>query len=227
MVETMHVKQSSSSYGDGFISAADLLINGTWQQVTVVVSEVFPAGTVRAANKQLIERPVLAFKGAKKRYAPCKIACTQIQFETGIDVRGEHAQNAVGKKITLYPVMGPPGPKGHALERVKGWFGIDNLAGVRVRIWGQKPKPRIASKDLGIDITGETFGILQADVPEAAEAAGPDNPISRLTAEINATDDTETVWAIMERYVSAGELDKATVTKLCQARNEQLTGAPF
>lgn len=149
MSKKREVKHAENQFGDGFLNAKDLLQSGIWSQFALKIEKIFLPGTIQAKNKQMIDRHVLQFENAGKRFAPCKTAATMIHYETGCSMDSDQL---IGKIITVYPVVGPPFEDGKGTP----WFGVENLAGIRVRITGRKAKPNIKKNDLGWDITGLT-----------------------------------------------------------------------
>lgn len=154
------VKQAANQFGDGFLSASDFLKKGVWKQFTVKIKAIHPANTIQADNKVLIDRPVISFAKSPKLFAPSKTTQKLIQFQVGVDLNGAEKDLAVGKLITLYPVKG-------------NWFGQKDLAGIRVRIDRDKPKPHIKSKDMGEDITGTGTPLETVELNKKPEVETP------------------------------------------------------
>ena len=203
----MTVKAVANQFGDGFLSASDLLVKGKWKEFTLAIKAVHAAGTVKADNQQLIDRPVIQFDKAKKLFAPSKVTLKLIRFQTGVDLTGPDKDLAVGQTITLYPVIGD-------------WFSIENLAGIRVRIDRDKPKPMIKKKDMGRDITGTGKALESIDIKPVNSDEGI---LTRLTKSLE-TDDAAKVDQISQEFQEEAETpeDAELVRELCGARLDQI-----
>ena len=121
----------------GYLRGEDLQRDGKWAEFTLEVAEVLEPGTVRAADKTLIDKPIIAFVGAEKRF----VLGTTNQRLIACQL-GNKPTQWVGRKLTLYPATG-------------NWFGVKDAITIRVRIPEGVPRPFIAAKNIGTDITGK------------------------------------------------------------------------
>ena len=89
--------ESKFEYGSDYLYAEDLLQNGLFQTVTVEISEVIPPGTIKAANKKFVDKPILRFAGKAKQLVVGTTNMSVIHLITG------HPPGPawIGKKITL------------------------------------------------------------------------------------------------------------------------------
>lgn len=87
----------SDSFGSQFLYAEDLLINQQYRTVEVEIEQFIPANTIRSADKRLIDKPTLKFKGKDKMLVLCKTSESVLKFVTG----EQPGDSWVGKKITL------------------------------------------------------------------------------------------------------------------------------
>lgn len=92
------MSKDSKEYGDAYLYAEDLLHGGEFRTVQVVIEEVIPAGTLRAANGKVIDKPTLKLSNKKKLLVLCKTNCSMIHFCTG-----ELPDKWPGHTITLQP----------------------------------------------------------------------------------------------------------------------------
>ena len=199
----MTVKAFASQFGDGFLSASDLLVKGQWREFTLTIAAIHEANTVKADNQQLIDRPVIQFEKARKLFAPSKVTLKLIRFQTGVDLTGPDKDLAIGQKITLYPVVGD-------------WFSFENLAGIRVRIDKSKPKPMVKKKDMGRDITGTGQALERI---ESQVVNSDENLLERLKKALQ-TNDASKVDQVSQEYQAEAETeaDKQLVREMCGER---------
>lgn len=124
--------------GPDYLKAEDLLRGGEWKEYTLTISEVIPPGTVRAADKTLIDKPILAFEGRGKRLILGNLNQRLMKYATGTAVESEW----VGKQIRIMACEGD-------------WFGQEGVAALRIRLPKGCAKPFVKVKDMGRPLTGK------------------------------------------------------------------------
>lgn len=105
------MQANKREYGSDYLYAEDFLVGGSYRSINVEISEVFPPGSLKAANGKQIEKWVIAFKGKSKKLCLAKTNTSIIHLVTG-DPPGE---SWVGRAVTLQ-------------ARVVKAFGADTLA---------------------------------------------------------------------------------------------------
>lgn len=90
--------EKTEDYGGRFMYAEHLLVGGDYRTVAVVIEEVIPPGTLKAANGKMIDKPTIKFKGKDKMLVLCNTNVAMIRFSTG-----DTLENSIGKTITLQP----------------------------------------------------------------------------------------------------------------------------
>ena len=126
--------------GPEYLRGEDLQKAGVWTEFKLTITKVIPPNTVKGADKQLIKKAILEFTEARSKFIVGNTNERLIKCQLGTMVA-----NWIGKSITLYPVTGD-------------WFGVPDAVAVRVRIPKGCPRPFIAPKNLGTDITGNKTG---------------------------------------------------------------------
>ena len=125
-----------ASAGPDYLRGEDLQRGGKWCEFTLTIGSIDAPSTVKAADGKMIDRPIVSFAEAEKKLIVGKTNERLIKAQLG-----QVPKERIGKKITVYPVVG-------------NWFGVKNAIAVRVRISEDRPKPFISKKNLGSDITG-------------------------------------------------------------------------
>jgi hypothetical protein len=84
-------------FGTEYLYSENLLANGKYQTVQVEIESYIEPNTVRSADKKLIDKPILKFKGKSKMLVLCKTNQVLIICSTG----EQPGPIWIGKKITL------------------------------------------------------------------------------------------------------------------------------
>jgi hypothetical protein len=113
------MSQKTESYGSQYLYSEDLLINKEYKSVTVEIEEAIPPNTLRSADKKMIDKWTLKFKGKDKLLVLCKTNVTLIHCIVGeppgdawkgatinLQVR---VVEAFGENVTALRVMPPNG----------------------------------------------------------------------------------------------------------------------
>jgi hypothetical protein len=119
------------------IKGEDLLINGSYRQLTLTVSK---ASVQTRKNESGEKEGLLIYfeKATKPLFCPLdQLNYRMIKAELGTT----DPAAMVGKKLTIIPVKGD-------------WFGERNTLAVRVLVTGSKPKPRVGKAAFGEPVTG-------------------------------------------------------------------------
>ena len=119
------------------IKGEDFLVEGTYREFTL---EIERAEWADRENEGGIKHGVLIhFAKAKKPFfAPVdQLNYRMIRSELGTAEPAELS----GKKLTLIPVVG-------------NWFGEENTLAIRVKVTGNKPRPRVGKKAFGTSVVG-------------------------------------------------------------------------
>ena len=128
--------------GPEYLKAEDLIKDGEWKEYSLEIEKVIPANTVRAADKSLIEHPIICFKKAQKRFICGKTNRRLVVYACGSSDESDWP----GHKITLRACVGD-------------WFGEPNIAALRVAPPSNDgPRPKIKKKDYGTSLTGQKVG---------------------------------------------------------------------
>lgn len=90
---TPNIDSECARFEGPYVESADL-IHG--KPVTVTISEVIPPNTERAADKRLIDKPILAFSNAKKRFI-----CGKTNVRIIKAMYGKKPSEWIGKTITI------------------------------------------------------------------------------------------------------------------------------
>ena len=128
---------SKLNFGAEFLRAEDLLHQGKWGEFTLTIKAAHDPNTVRAADKTMIDKPVIDFEKTDKRLVLGVTNQRLIKCATG----AETTDDLIGKRITLFAVIGD-------------WFGEKNVTAIRIRVPEDQPKPFIKKQNMGKDITG-------------------------------------------------------------------------
>ena len=88
----------AKEYGPQYLYAEDLIRGGDYNEATVTIEQVIPAGTLQTANKKTIPHPTLKFAGKDKLF----VLCAKVNQRMMPIVTGEsQPEKWVGHKITL------------------------------------------------------------------------------------------------------------------------------
>ena len=123
--------------GTDYLHAEDLLSGGKWGEYTLTITEIIAPGTVKAADRKLIDKPILVFEQTDKRLVLGKINTRLIKCALGTS----RPADWVGKQIKIHACRG-------------NWFGQKDVAAIRVRIPEGGAKPFLVPAQVGVDITG-------------------------------------------------------------------------
>lgn len=132
-------------YGDGFLYADDFVRDGKWCQFALTIKGIVPPNTIKAANKQMVDKVCLQFEEASKILAVNTTNERLLKMACG----SAKSDNWVGKKVTFYPVSVDA-------------FGQTNVPALRVRLPKEVPMPFSARKQLGRDLTGKSLQVQTA-----------------------------------------------------------------
>lgn len=128
---------------DNWLKAAHLMRDQTYQKFKLTIKDVDDIGHGRKyENKQPIDGFILRFEKTDKEFV-IKEGSTNhklIRAQLGPD-----PSYWIGERLELFPVMG-------------NWFHESNLLAVRIFVDDDKPRPKIAKKDMGQPIIGLKVG---------------------------------------------------------------------
>ena len=126
---------AEKTLGQGFIYGDDLLRDGRWHEQSLVIAEVIPAGTIKGADRTIVDKPALRFEGAKKLLVVNATNSRILKVETG----NSNPKGWTGKEIVIYPA------------KIRA-FGEETLC-VRIRNRSGRPLAKGVRKWLGTDLT--------------------------------------------------------------------------
>jgi hypothetical protein len=86
-------------FGSGFLYAEDLLVGGKFLTVDLEIEKAIPPGTIQAANKKMVDKWTITFKGKTKMLVLCSTNEKIIHFITG----EQAGEKWVGKTIRISP----------------------------------------------------------------------------------------------------------------------------
>jgi hypothetical protein len=153
---------AKANLGPEYLRAEDLVSGGVWCEKTLTVKTVHAPNTIKTQDKKLIEKPVIEFDETPKRLVLGTTNGRLLKYATGATVASE----LIGKRLTIYPAIG-------------NWFGQSNVTTMRIRIPDGGPKPFVQVKNIGVDITGQTF----AQTPPPVAVPVSEAPSGEITAE--------------------------------------------
>lgn len=108
-----------TDYGGGFLYAEDLIRGGEFQEFELEIASFTEPGVEKAGNGDLIEKPIIGFRGATKRLVLCKTNCRVLPYATGeqpgLDLIGKKVRlqaryvKAFGEEVAAIRIMPPNG----------------------------------------------------------------------------------------------------------------------
>lgn len=124
-------------YGSNFLHAEDLIRDGKWCEVPLVIAGIHAPGEMKAADKRPIDRYVLSFEKTDMLLALNRTNWELIRLLVGSKKRSDW----IGTRVVLYPA-----------GSIR--FGRDVCTGIRVRVDEDRIPFRVR-KHMGIDMTGK------------------------------------------------------------------------
>lgn len=126
-----------------YLRGEDLQKDFKWCQFSLTIAKVIPPGAVKAADGTVIDRPIIEFEKAEKRFIVGKTNQRLITVHMG-----SKPEQWIGQRLTLFPVKGD-------------WFGVKDAIAVRVRVPEGSPNVSIKRAAMGQDITGQCIRVEQ------------------------------------------------------------------
>lgn len=154
--------KGKENFGSRFLYAEDLLVGGEFKTVNLTISEFHPAGTLRAADKRVIDKNSIGFEGKSKLLVLCKTNEGVIHYTTG----EPPGPKWIGHKVTLQP-------------RVVEAFGDDVVALRIIPPAGTKVRKSILQR---LGKKAEWSG--NGHKPEPARQSKPETERDRILARI-------------------------------------------
>lgn len=162
------MKPKDQTYGSRFLYAEDLLIGGEFKTVHLTISEFHPAGSLRSADKRLIDKNSIGFDGKSKLLVLCKTNEGVIHYTTG----EPPGMKWIGHKVTLQP-------------RVVEAFGDQVVALRIIPPPGTKVRKSILQR---IGTKAEWTGNAQKAVPQPRKEETEAGRLSQRIADVDGTD---------------------------------------
>ena len=91
------MSDSKTEFGSGFLYVENLINGGKYVEAKVTIASYVPENTEQAANKKLIDKPIIGFEGKAKRLVVNKTNAAVITVATG----EQPGTGWIGKTITL------------------------------------------------------------------------------------------------------------------------------
>lgn len=130
-------------YGSAYLYSEDLLSNREYRMVDAEISKVAPPGTLKTADKKLIDKWTIFFKGMEKALVLCKTNASIIHFVTGEEPGDDWIGHTVTLQVRMVESFGEMVPA----IRVIPPDGVMVRKNVRKRlgtkaVWKGPPKPK-------------------------------------------------------------------------------------
>lgn len=138
----------AKSPGIEYLKAEDFAKGNVFKEFDLEIKEAFDPGKSKSADGSLIDKPVVVFKNAKKRWIVSKTNRRLMNYATGSDIPADW----VGKTIRLRVCI------------LSNCLGQTNIATIRLALPDTGTKPFIPKKDYGMVATGMPMSAAQAAI---------------------------------------------------------------